>query len=454
MLEIDTGPRDVLVTGMGFCLPGPRQTVVRTSDDLWATVARGLSNLDNDGFFYGRVFLDDEEFTKAVPEIPQRYLKNYANVHRFGLLSLVEACDDSGLDWRGTDCADAGVLTGRVGVDNSFDTYLECVRADPGTVSPAAARSLFIRLAVSVTATDVANVQASLLRSGGPNYTLSCGCASSAALLGTAANQIACGELDVAVVTGVDSFNLDRVAHFEELREVAERTDHRPSFDSPPTKLRFDRSMRPYDQHADGFNIGEGSATLVLESREHAERRGREAYGRVLAHGSARGTLASAVSSDESGDSLVRAARTCLRARPSHRRIEPREVRYVNGGAQGDPLFNVTEFNAMRTLYGQDCGDLVVSNQEACFGHNAAPLGAVGAAATLLMMRRGEICPTARCGEVAEDCPFTVVVGDHPAPLPTDLAFSFNYQMGGVVSALLLTGPGQHGAQPGGRHGT
>ncbi|UGY94147.1 beta-ketoacyl-[acyl-carrier-protein] synthase family protein [Streptomyces gobiensis] len=441
-MSVAAGWRDVLVTGMGFCLPGPDGTVCRTSDDLWRTVSTGRSNLDNDGFFYGHVPLTEEEFSRAVPELPARFLKNYASIHLYGLLALVEACDDAALDWRGTELADAAVLTGRVGVDNSFDTYLDCVRASPDALTPQEARSLFMRLAVSVTATDVATVQASLLRSGGPNYTLSCGCASTAALLGVAANQIASGEVDIAVVTGVDAFNLDRVEHFEELRAVAERSSERPSFQSPPTQLRFDRPMRPYDERADGFNIGEGAATLILESREHAERRGRRAYGQILGQSTMRGAVASAITANEDGDALVRAARNCLRARDSHARIAPAEVPVVNGGAQGDPLFNTMEFNAIRSLYGLHGTDSVgplVSTQEACFGHNAAPLGNVGAAATLLMMRNGQVCPTANCEKVSEDCPFDLVTGAQPRPLDFDLALSFNYQMGGVSSALLLT---------------
>ena len=116
----------------------------------------------------------------------------------------------------------------------------------------------------------------------------------------------------------------------------------------------------------------------------------------------------------------------------------------INGGAQGDPLFSTMEFNAIRSLYGLSSADSVgplVSTQEACFGHNAAPLGNVGAAATLLMMRAGQVCPTANCAKVSEDCPFDLVTESQPRPLDFDLALSFNYQMGGVSSALLLAPP-------------
>lgn len=441
MVALASTGRDVLVTGMGFCLPGLNKSVCRTPDDFWQTIATGQSNLENDGVFSGKVFLSDEEFTSTVPDIPQRYLWNYADVHRYGLLSLVEACEDAGFDWRGAELQDAAVLTSRVGVDNSFDTYLACMQADPKSLQPHEARSLFTRLAVSVTATDVANVQASLLSNGGPNYTVSCGCASSAALIGVATNMIASGEVEVAVLTGVDSFDFSRIMHFEELKAVAATTGEQASHTAPQTMLLWDRPMRPYDAEAGGFNLGEGSATLILESREHSRRRGVEAYGRVLGQATTRGKAQSALTVDESGEPLVRAAENCLLGDGFRGEISPADIGYINGGAEGDPLFNTIEFNGVRTVFGEHTENVVVSSQEACFGHNAAPLGNIGAAATMLMMHHGAVAPTANCEKPAPDCPFDVVDTHALRPLNFDLALSFNYQMGGLSSALLLGTP-------------
>lgn len=442
MVSVAAGWRDVLVTGMGFCLPGPNRTVCRTGGDLWRTVSRGGSHLDNDGLFYGRVHLDEEEFERAVPDLDARFRDYYNRVHRYGLVALVEACEDAGLDWRGTELADAAVLTGRAGLDTALETYMEGVTGDSSGMSPAEARSLLMRILLSVTATDVASVQAALLRSGGPSYSLSCGCASTNALLGVAANQIADGEVDIAVVTGVDAYSLDHIAHFEELRVTSERTGRTSSYQAPTTRLRYDRPMRPYDQRADGFNLGEGAATLILESREHAERRERRSYGRILGQSIRRGATGSALTPDEDGDALVRAVHSALRPKDSHGRIAPSAVPVINGGAEGDPLFHTMEFKALRSVYGAEATATgpFITNHEACFGHSGAPLGNIGVASTLLMMRHGQVCPTANCEKVAEEAPYAVVTGTSPWPLSFDLALSFNYQMG-AAGALLLAAP-------------
>ena len=441
MVKLTSTERDVLVTGMGFCLPGENKSVCRTPDQFWETISAGKSHLDNDGFFVGQVFLSDDQFSETVPEIPKRYLRNYADVHRYGLLSLVEACNDASFDWRSGELQDAAVLTARVGVDNSFDTYLACMQADPNSVDSHEARSLFTRLAVSVTATDVANVQASLLGNGGPNYTVSCGCASSAALIGVAANMISSGEVEVAVLTGVDAFDFNRIQHFEDLKAVARATGEQATHPAPETKLLWDRPMRPYDENAGGFNIGEGSATLILESREHSRRRGAEAYGRVLGQATTRGKAQSALTVDESGEPLVRAAEKCLRGDGVRGQVNPADIGYVNGGAEGDPLFNNIEFNGVRTIFGDHTENVVVSSQEGCFGHNAAPLGSIGAAATMLMIRNGAAAPTTNCLKASPESPFQIVDGDGPQPLDFEFALSFNYQIGGLSSALLLGTP-------------
>jgi 3-oxoacyl-[acyl-carrier-protein] synthase II len=428
---------DALVTGMGFCLPGGPGGPVSTAPDLWEVIANGRSTLDHDGFFHGLVDLPEDRFEQRLPEIPQRHRRHYAPVHHYGLLSLVEACEDAGLDFRAGDLSDAAVLTARAGVDSTFDSYLAWYEADPERLTPQEAKALFVRLVIAGTANDVVSVQTALTRSTGPSYTVTCGCASSAVLLGIARRLIEAGDVHTAVVTGVDAFDTGRMRHADRLRLVAERDGISATHNSaPPTAPRFDHPMRPYDERSDCVNFGDGSVTLILESREHAERRGARPRGRIAAQATTRGGLPSAVSIDDSGLALAAAVRACTKGT-----VDVREVPYINGGAEGDPLFTLIEANAVRELYGSAGGQVLVSSQEACFGHSGAPLGNLGVAATLLMMENGQVCPTANCEQPAAVCTFDPVPGTRARPLAFDRALSFNYQIGGVTSAILLEGP-------------
>ncbi|WP_203719046.1 hypothetical protein, partial [Asanoa siamensis] len=115
------------------------------------------------------------------------------------------------------------------------------------------------------------------------------------------------------------------------------------------------------------------------------------------------------------------------------------QVGYVHGGSDGGMA--VQEAEAIRTLFGDRAGDLLMTSQEGCFGHNGAPTGALGVALTLLMMQRRTVCPTANCEEPLDFLPFNPLPGYESVPHAFDHALSFTYQLGGVQSAILLGGP-------------
>jgi 3-oxoacyl-[acyl-carrier-protein] synthase II len=425
--------RDVVVTGMGFCLPGIGQPV-RTADDLWSIASAGRTSLAADEIYHASVGITEEQFNAYVPGIPETFAKHFTKAHQFGLVSFVQAAADAGLDILSGDLTEAAILAGRGSVDANIESYLRALQADPETISAFDALDLYVGTEQAASPSDVALVQSALARSTGPCFTASAGCASSAAQIGNAFMMIATGAADLAVITGVDVFNADLVRKAQQLLRVAQRfADEAPPGTVPPELPSFDRPMRPYDRRADCINFGEGSATLILESREHAARRGGRLHGQVLSQAMARDGLAHPLASDESGAGLVRAVRKCLGTR-----WDIGQIPYVHGASDGDAMVTAFESNAIRELYGPAAGKLLMTSQEACFGHNGAPAGAVGVALTLLMMQHGEVCPTANCEEPADGLPFDPVPGTRTRPLDFGYALNFTYQIGGVKNVILL----------------
>ncbi|MFI6728691.1 beta-ketoacyl synthase N-terminal-like domain-containing protein [Streptomyces atratus] len=428
--------RDAVVTGVGFCLPGDGRPVF-TADDLWNIASRGATCLMQSNAYYGSVELSDAMFDERLPDVAPFFSRHYTAAHRFGLVSMAEACSDAELDPLSGDLADAAILAGRGGVDANIDSYLAVLRADPETIRVTEAMELFVAAEQAVTPSDVALVQGALSRSRGPNFTVSCGCASSAVQIGNARRLIADGEVDIAVVTGVDIFSVKLIRNIQRLLQDAQKTYEIIRSDDMPALLpSFDSLMRPYDRRADCINHGEGSATVIMESREHASRRGAHLYGQVLAQATTRDGLTNPLASDETGRELVSAVRRCLGDR-----WEIGQVPYVHGGSDGNVVVTTFEANAIKELYGSAAQDLLMTSQEGCFGHNGAPAGCLGVALTLLMMERGEVCPTANCEQPADNLTFDPVPGVHTRPLDFDHALSFNYQVGGVKSAILLGSP-------------
>lgn len=423
----------VVVTGMGFALPGENDKLCTTKDEFWNIISTGKRCIEKDGIVYGFIRETDEQLKQRIDIIPKKYMKNYAQIHLIGLISLMEACKDAGLELNEGKFKNAAVLTARQSIDPCSKNYNEFISADPETITPTESRGLFTRMMLSSLMTDVVTVQAALLQSGGPMFSISCGCASSGVLIGLARKMIEDNEVDMVVITGADTVEEEVVTHYEKLCNIAEQTGHKASFSAPPTKLLLDQFMKPYDKNSCGFNAGIGSATIILESEAHAKQRGAHIYGEVLGQATVRSTGDSALTIDESGGSLIEAVKKCL-----NHDVSIEDIDYINGGAQGDKVFNIIEANAVDKLFGLRGENLPVTSQEGCFGHNASALGVIGVAATLLMMEHNLVCPTAGCQEKDDICSFNPVPGIHPLPHRFDYALSFNYQAGGVCSSLLL----------------
>lgn len=419
---------DVLITGMGFCLPSGGPRPVTDVPEFWDVVSHGRICMPSD-LSFGVVDGVLDLVGERVPEIPESHLTRYSDVHLYGILSMVSALEDAGLDWRSGQAANSAVITGRSGVDTVVNAYRDLLDRPLSELSARDAKHLFLRLALSGTVTDITNVQSSLLGSTGPSYTVSCGCASSAVAMGRAHEAIASGAAELAIVTGVDAWDIDQARQLDEVRKIMAPEVRSSSFAEPT--LHLDGRMKPYDARSTGFNMGDGSATVVLESKAHAERRGAVPRALLLGQRTRRADGHSALATMGLDRALVQASRDVMA-------LARDEVPgYVNGGAQGDVQFNEIESAAFAELF-PDSRPLV-SCQEACFGHVASALGVVGAAVSALAVDREVVPPTAGCEEPAPGLGFDPVPGSVPRQTPgLRTALSINYQVGGVASAVLV----------------
>ncbi|WP_235826147.1 beta-ketoacyl synthase N-terminal-like domain-containing protein [Candidatus Frankia alpina] len=216
------GERDVLLTGMGFCLPGLDRPCF-TADDVWAVASKGASCLTRGDIYYGSVALTAEMFDERLPDIPGLYRRQLTRTHRLGLISFAEACADGGLDYRAGDLAEAAILTGRGSVDDNVRVYRDLIDARPDELGPDVAVGMYIQTQLGATPYDVALLQASVAGTREPSFSVTCGCSSSTIQLGNALRMIQAGEVEVAVVTGVDSGDPDLARQAQGIFLAAER---------------------------------------------------------------------------------------------------------------------------------------------------------------------------------------------------------------------------------------
>jgi 3-oxoacyl-[acyl-carrier-protein] synthase II len=186
---------------------------------------------------------------------------------------------------------------------------------------------------------------------------------------------------------------------------------------------------RPFDADRTGMVYGEGSAQIVLESREHADRRGATVIARVA--GAASRNESSAISMRPRGDAIRRAIVAALAAA----QVEPRNVGHVNAHGNSTKDDDRAEAQAIR----ESLGDVPVTAPKSFFGNLGPGSGAVELAVSLLAMQQGVIPRTLNYTVPDPECPVNVVKETRPTERPTFIAL--NHNASGAAAAVVITPP-------------
>jgi 3-oxoacyl-[acyl-carrier-protein] synthase II len=212
----------------------------------------------------------------------------------------------------------------------------------------------------------------------GPNYATVSACASSAHAIGDSFHMIRNGVADAMVTGGAEAAITGlTVAAFSNMKALSTRND------SPET------ASRPFDQDRDGFVLGDGGAIVVLESLEHAERRGARILGEVLGYGSS-GDAYHITSPAEHGEGAQRAMKSCL----ADGAIDPKDVGYINAHGTSTEQGDVAETEAVKAVFGEQARRLVFGSTKSMTGHLLGGAGALEFGVSLLVATCGVIPPT------------------------------------------------------------
>lgn len=239
-----------------------------------------------------------------------------------------------------------------------------------------------------------------------------CSAGSDAVLVGAA--LIAEGMAEICVVGGVDVLT------------PAKRFGHSVLGTMSPTRLR------PFDVQRDGTILGEGAAFLVLESARSAASRGVRVHGRLTGTGSAN-DAAGATAPDASGDTVVRAIGTALRA--AGRSAD--DVAVLNAHGSGTLVNDDVEARSFRRTFQSDVDSPVVFATKAAFGHTLGATGALEAVAVLLALRDHRVPPVPGLTNPMPDFPLRLPVGE-PMTFAGDVGLSVTLGFGGFNTCLVL----------------
>jgi 3-oxoacyl-[acyl-carrier-protein] synthase II len=204
-------------------------------------------------------------------------------------------------------------------------------------------------------------------------------CASGAEAIGYAIDMIRSGRADVVVAGGTEAAIIPlNIAAFAAMRALSTRNDE-PQ-----------RASRPFDKGRDGFVLGEGAGMIVLESEEHASRRGATVH--AVAAGAGYSADAYHIARPEpTGAGIVAAIEAAL----TDAGIGPEQVVHINAHATSTPTGDVAEAQAVEAALGAEAaGNLVLSATKSMMGHLLGGAGAVEAVATILALRERVAPPT------------------------------------------------------------
>ena len=255
----------------------------------------------------------------------------------------------------------------------------------------------------------------------GPNYATTSACATSTNAIADAFFLVQRGSADVILCGGSEAaITPMAIGGFNAARALSTWND------------RISEASRPFDKDRNGFVMGEGSGTLVLEEYEQAKKRGANIYAEIIGAGLT-GDAYHLTAPAPEGEGAYRSMREAIKDGG----ITPEEVDYVNAHGTSTELNDINETKAMKKLFGEHAYKLSVSSTKSMTGHLLGAAGAVEAIATTLALKNGIIPPTINHDEPDPECDLDYTP-NKPKERAIKYALSNTFGFGGHNSTILL----------------
>ena len=400
----------IVVTGMGVICP-----IGHNIEDFWANLVAGKSGVKPITHF------DTSNYTvKVAAEVngfdPTEYmdLKTMERTRRsthFAIAAAKQAIKSSGLDMSKEQAERVGIIT---------TNMLECTTIAEGweTLQKRGPRRVdplfFTKSAPGIVALQVGM----LLGARGPNTSVNSLCASGADAIGSCMNFIRLDYADVMLATPTDA-SLDAMTIAAMGRLGALSTESDP-----------DKASRPFDLNRNGFVYGEGAGVMILESYEHAKKRGAP----ILAE------MAGAAWTFDAYDATAPQAETeavAMRTALKDAGVKPEEVDYINAHGTSTKLNDVSETRAIKMVFGERAYKIPISAHKSMFGHLVTAGGAVESIGAVLTLMNGIIPPTVNYETPDPECDLDYVP-NVARKIQVNVCLKNSFGLGGQNCCLVL----------------
>ena len=362
----------VVVTGLGALTP-----IGNNVSEYWANLLSGQSGAAPithfDASNFKTRFACEVKNFNVTDYIDRKEARKQDPYTQYAVVATAEAMQDSNIDLDTIDLDRAGVIWGS-GIGGIKTFYDEVSAFAKGDGTPRF-NPFFIPKMISDIAAGVISIKYGFR---GPNFTTVSACASSSNAIIDSFNYIRLGKADIIITGGSEaSVNEAGVGGFNAIKALSTRNENP------------DKASRPFDKDRDGFVLGEGAGTLILEEYEHAVKRGAKIYAEVIGGGlSADAHHITAPHPEGLG------AKKVMQNALEDAQMKPEEIDYINVHGTSTPLGDVSEVKAIKEVYGEHAYNLNISSTKSMTGHLLGAAGAVEAIASILALQKNTVPPT------------------------------------------------------------
>ncbi len=406
--------RRVVVTGIGIISP-----VGLTLKENWENIVNGVSGISKIDRF------DTEGFACKIAGgisnfepsdwMPAKEARKMDRFIQLGMAASLDAFKDSGLEVTEENAERIGVYVGSGigGIETIEKATMTLKERGPRRVSPFFVPSAIINMISG-------NLSISLGLKG-PNLSMVTACTTATHAIGDAGRMIEYGDADVMVAGGAESaISETAIAGFSNARALSTR-DCDPALASCP-----------WDQDRDGFVMGEGAATLVLEEYEHAKARGARIYAELTGFGMS-GDAYHMTSPSPGGEGGARCMLNAMR----YAGLNAEDVQHLNAHGTSTPQGDLAETQGIKSAFGSHVDSMTVTSTKSMVGHLLGAAGGVEAVYTIMALYDQIAPPTINLNNPSPDCDLDYVANT-AREMKIDNALTNSFGFGGTNGTLAL----------------
>lgn len=407
--------KKIVITGVGAVTP-----IGIGKDEFWAALSSGKNGFGRITKFdaSNQTCQIDAEVKGFDPllYIEKKRARRMDMFTQFAMAASHLAMKDAGLDHKTVDPERAGVIVGSGigGLPTIEAQHSVLLEKGPSRVTPFLIPMLITNIAPGEIAIDFGFV--------GPNFSVSSACATANQSIGAALRHLRYGDADVIIAGGTEAAITPLgLAGFCQAQALTTDFNDNPG-----------AASRPFDAKRSGFVMGEGAGIVILETEEHAKKRGAKIYAELAGYGATDDAFHITAPSPE-GKAATRAMELALKDAG----VKPEQIDYINAHGTSTPLNDKTETKAIKMVFGEHAKKIPISSTKSMTGHLLGAAGGIELIATLLCMQNDTVHPTINYQNPDPECDLDYVP-NKARPHKINAALSNSLGFGGHNAVLVV----------------